>query len=103
MQTLRQRLSIFLFYPILFTACALAQSTLSQIQDTVVNPDGTPFNGTVVITWTSSSNPTGNSPTPYNTSVKIYSGALSVLLVPSTTVSPLGYYQVVYSSSNGLT
>jgi hypothetical protein len=102
MQTIRQRLSIFLFYPILFITCALAQSTLSQIQDTVTNPNGTLFNGTAVITWTSSSNPTGGSPTPYNTSVKIYNGALSVLLVPSTTVSPLGYYQVVYSSSNGL-
>ncbi len=102
MEKLRHRLSIFIFFLTFLASCAFAQSTLTQVQDTVLAPDGTTFSGTVVITWTGSTDTTGNSPAPYNTSVKIYNGALSVLLVPSTTVSPLGYYQALFSSSNGL-
>ena len=30
---------------------AFAQTNLTQILDTITNPDGTLFNGTVVITW----------------------------------------------------
>ncbi len=102
MEILRQRLSIFTFCLTLLATCAFAQSTLSQIQDTVYTPNGTLFNGTVIITWTGSSTQSGNSPAPYNTSVNIYNGALSVLLVPSTTVTPAAYYQAVYNSSDGL-
>ncbi|MBV9610831.1 MAG: hypothetical protein JO091_00090 [Acidobacteriaceae bacterium] len=100
--TLRQRLSIFFISCMVFASCALAQSTLSQIQDTVYTPNGALLNGTVVITWTGSTNPTGNSPAPYNTTVKIYNGALSVLLAPSTSIMPIAYYQAVYNSSDGL-
>ncbi len=103
MDTLRQRLSTFFFCATLFVTCAFAQSTLTQIQDTVYTPGGVVFNGTVVISWTGSLTPSGNSPAPYNTSVKIYNGALSVLLVPSTTFTPAAYYQAVYNSSDGLT
>jgi hypothetical protein len=38
---------------------------------------------------------------PLSTSARIYNGALSVLLVPTTTAAPGSYYQVVYSSSDG--
>lgn len=100
METLRQRLSIFILCVAFLATSAFAQSTLSQIQDTVYSSDGSLFDGTVVITWTGAQS--GNSPAPYNTSVQIYNGALSVLLVPSTTASPAGYYQAVYSSSDGL-
>lgn len=103
METLRQRLSIFILCAAVLTSCAFAQSTLSQIQDTVYTPGGALFNGTVTITWTGSLNPTGDSPAPYNTSVKIYNGALSVLLVPSTTITPTAYYQAIYNSDDGLT
>ena len=103
METLRQRLSIFILCAAVVLGCASAQSTLSQIQDTVYTPSGALFNGTVSITWTGSLSPTGNSPAPYNTSVKIYNGALSVLLVPSTTITPTAYYQAVYNSDDGLT
>lgn len=102
METLRRRLSIFIFCSTFLATCALAQSTLTQVQDTVYTPNGTLFNGTVVITWLGSSSPTGTSPAPYNTSVKIYNGALSVLLVPSTTATPPADYQAVYNSSDGL-
>lgn len=101
MQTLRQRLSILLFCSTLIATCAMAQSTLSQVQDTVYTAGGALFNGTVVITWMGSS-PTGSSPVPYNTTVRIYNGALSVLLVPSTTATPPANYQAAYNSSDGL-
>lgn len=102
MNTIRQRLSIFIFCSTVLAACALAQSPLTQIQDTVYTPDGALFDGTVVITWLGSISPTGSSPAPYNTSVKIYNGALSVSLVPSTTATPPANYQAVYNSSDGL-
>jgi hypothetical protein len=102
MKTLRQRLSIFILYSTLLTSCAFAQSNLSQIQDTVYNSSGALFNGTVVITWLGSGTPTGSNPAPYNTSVKIFNGALSVYLVPSTTATPPANYQAVYNSSDGL-
>jgi hypothetical protein len=86
----------------LSAVCAIAQtSTLSQIQDTVVTPAGTPFNGTVVITWTGSTSSSATA--PFNTSVRISNGVLSVLLAPSTNITPVAYYQAVYNSSDGLT
>src|SRR5690349_20564008 len=102
MKTLRQRLSILILYSTLLTTCAFAQSNLTQIQDTVYNSNGALFNGTVVITWMGSGTPTGSNPAPYNTSVKIYNGVLSVYLVPSTTATPPANYQAVYNSSDGL-
>ncbi len=102
MDTLRQRISLLILCSTLFAACASAQSTLTHIQDTVYTPSGSLFNGTVVVTWTGSANSTGNTPAPSNTSVKIYNGALSVLLVPSTTATPPAYYQAAFSSSDGL-
>jgi len=102
MKTLRQRLSILILYSTLLTTCAFAQSNLTQIQDTVYNSSGALFNGTVVITWLGSGTPTGSNPAPYNTSVKIFNGALSVYLVPSTTATPPANYQAVYNSSDGL-
>ncbi|MDQ2711747.1 MAG: hypothetical protein M3Y24_05825 [Acidobacteriota bacterium] len=81
---------------------AVAQSTLTQIRDTVVNSDGTPFSGTVVITWNGFTGPSGGTVSPLSTSARIYNGALSVLLVPTTTASAGTFYQAVYNSSNGL-
>jgi len=103
MERLRHRLSTFIICSTLAATCAFAQSTLSQIQDTVYTPSGALFNGTAVITWTGASSPVGGAPAPYNTTVNIYSGALSVLLVPSTTANPPANYQVVYNSSDGST
>ncbi len=103
MLRLRRLLSFFLLCAMTLVPCAFAQSTLTQIQDTVYNQDGSLFNGTLVVTWTGSSiAPVGSTPAPFNTSVKIYNGALAVMLVPSTTASPSADYQAVFSSSNGL-
>ena len=81
--------------------CAFAQTNLTQILDTITNPDGSPFNGTVVITWNGYSGSGSGTVSRLSTSARVYNGALSVLLVPTTTASPGTYYQVVYSSSNG--
>lgn len=102
MERLRQRLTTHIIGLTVFAACAFAQSTLTQIEDTVYTPSNTLFNGTVVITWMGSGTPSSGGPAPSNTSVQIYNGALSVLLVPSTTVTPPAYYQAVYNSSDGL-
>ncbi len=102
MVKLRQIVTTFLFCSALFASCAFAQSTLTQILDTVYSADGTPFNGTVTITWVNF-NQTGSSVAPLSTSAAIYNGALSVLLVPSTTAGTGAYYLASYNSSNGLT
>ena len=81
--------------------CALAQSNLTQIRDTIINPDGSPFSGRVVITWNGFSIPNGTPISELSASAQIYTGALSVLLVPTTIATAGTYYQVVYSSNNG--
>jgi uncharacterized protein YoxC len=102
MLKLRDSLSTFLFCSTLLVTCAYAQSNnLTQIRDTVTNVDGSPFNGTVVITWNGYVNSSGASVSPLSTSARIYNGALSVLLVPSTTAAAGTYYQAVYNSNDG--
>jgi hypothetical protein len=102
MVDIRQKFSKYILVSLFSAVCAVAQtSTLSQIQDTVYTPAGAAFNGTVVITWTGVTGSSGTA--PFNSSVKIANGVLSVLLAPSTTIMPISYYQAVYNSSDGLT
>ncbi len=102
MLRLRPLLSLFLFCSIVLVPCALAQSTLTQIQDTVYNTDGSLFNGTLVVAWTGTTVSAASSPTPSTTSVKIYNGALSISLLPTTTSPSAAPYAAVFTSSNGL-
>lgn len=95
----RQLLTILFVCSVVFISGAHAQSTLTEIRDTVTNSNGSPFNGTVVITWNGYANP--GTVSPLSTSASIYNGALSVLLVPTTTATAGAYYQVVYNSSDG--
>ncbi len=97
----RQLLWIFLLCSLLVVRMAHAQTTLTQIRDTVVNPDGTSFNGTAVITWTGFSGSGSSGGSPLSTSARIYNGALSVLLVPTTTAASGTFYQVVYYNNAG--
>src|ERR1700728_742890 len=99
MVKIRQLLPFLFICSTLFVTSAFAQTTLTEIRDTVTNSDGTPFNGTVVITWNGYANP--GTVSPLSTSANIYNGALSVLLVPTTTASAGAYYQAVYNSSDG--
>lgn len=99
MVKLRHRLSTIICTT-LFVSCAFAQTTLTQIRDTVYNVNGTPFNGTVVITWNGYAT-SGGTASPLSTSARIYNGALSVLLVPTTTAPANAYYQAAYNSNDG--
>jgi len=91
----------FLICSALFAGSALAQSTLTEIRDIIDTPSGTPFNGTVVITWNGYSGPNNSVQSPLSMSANIYNGSLSVLLVPTTTASSSAFYQVMYNSSDG--
>lgn len=95
---LQQRVLTYVSLLIFTALAAHTQSALTQIQDTVYASSGVPFNGNVIVTWTGTAG-TG----PSNTSVRISNGVLSVQLAPSTTITPAGYYQAVYNSSDGLT
>ena len=86
----------------LLSSSAVAQTGLSVINDTVANPDGTMFNGTLALTWTGTS-ASANGAAPYSTSVKIYNGVLSIRVAPSTTASPAAFYLAVYTSGDGRT
>ena len=97
----RQLLMAALIAATLVAYSAFAQTNLTQILDTITNPDGTPFNGTVVITWNGYSGSGSGTVSRLSTSARVFNGALSVLLVPTTTASPGTYYQVAYSSSDG--
>ena len=74
--------------------------SLTAISDTVTKPDGSVFNGIVKITWTGGS---GSSVAPTTSSARVYAGLISVLLVPTTTVSPCAYYTVAFTSNDGQT
>ncbi len=84
----------------LLAVWAMAQTQLTEIRDTVANSNGTLFNGTVVITWNGGAGPNGSTVSPLSTTTRIENGALTVLLVPSTTGTN-AYYQAVYSSLDG--
>lgn len=101
MLKLRHLLSAILLGSMLTITVAVAQS-LTEIRDTVNNANGSPFTGTVIITWNGFTGPAGGTVSPLSTSAKIYNGALSVLLVPTTTASAGTYYQAVYNSNDGL-
>lgn len=103
MKKLRHLLSTVLLSSLLVVHCAFAQNTLTQIRDIVHKADGTPFNGTVIITWNGFAAPNGGTIAPHSTSAQIYNGALSILLVPSTTASTGAYYLATYNSNDGLT
>ena len=103
MVKLRHLLPTLTLFSILFTAGAPAQNTLTAIQDTVYNADGTLFNGTIIVTWNGFTAPSGGTIAPHSTSAQIYNGVLSILLVPTTTASAGAYYLATYNSSDGTT
>lgn len=104
MQNLRQlKIILIALTAALFCRCAMAQSNLTQVRDTIYNADGTPFNGTIVITFNGNASTLTGTVSPLSTSARIYNGALSVLLVPTTTAGGNSFYQIVYTSSDGTT
>jgi hypothetical protein len=70
---------------------------LTTIQDLLYKADGTPFNGTLTISWSSFQSPDNSNIVTQSITVKVIAGILRVQLVPSPT-SPASYYTVVYNS-----
>ncbi len=82
-------------------ACApfsYAVPALSTIQDTLYKADGTRFNGTVTITWSSFLSGDQAAIGAQATTIQVINGALRVQLAPTTTATPGTNYSVVYSS-----
>ena len=88
------------------TAAAQASSgngiATTQVTDTVYRADGTPANGTVIVSWQAFTTAIGQAVPSGSTSATITSGALSLQLVPNAGSTPMGtYYTAVYHLDDG--
>ena len=88
-----------LFAAVWLASSALAGPPLTTIQDVLYKADGTRFNGTVTISWTSFQAMDNSTIATQSITVKIVDGNLRVQLVPTTTSTPATYYSVTYNSN----
>jgi hypothetical protein len=77
---------------------AYAGPPLTTVQDVLYKADGTRFNGTLIINWTSFQAPDSSAVVTQSTTVKVVDGNLRVQLVPNTTATPANTYSVSYNS-----
>ena len=87
------------FTAVWLASYALAGPPLTTIQDILYKADGTRFNGTATISWTSFQAMDNSTIATQSTTVKIVDGNLHVQLVPTTTGTPATYYSVTYNSN----
>jgi hypothetical protein len=74
----------------------------TQVTDTVYRGDGTPANGTVIVSWTAFTTALGQAVPSGAASATITNGALSLALVPNAGSTPMGtYYTAVYHLDDG--
>ena len=78
--------------------CLEAAPPLTTIQDVLYKADGTRFNGSLTISWTSFEAIDRSAIAQQTTTVTVVNGNLQVRLVPSTTATPAAYYAVAYQS-----
>jgi hypothetical protein len=83
---------------ILAGATALAQPSLTTIQDTLYKADGTRFNGLLIISWNSFEADNLANIVSQSLTVKVVDGNFRVQLVPTTDSNPPTYYTVKYNS-----
>jgi hypothetical protein len=88
-----------LFAAVWLASSALAGPPLTTIQDVLYKADGTRFNGTVTISWTSFQAMDNSTIATQIITVKIVDGNLHVQLVPTTTSTPTTYYTATYNSA----
>ena len=90
----------FLFAALLTAspAFAAAAPALTTIQDVLYKADGTRFNGTLTITWSSFESADNADIVMQTLTVKVIEGNLRVQLVPSSTGTPPIDYLVTYNS-----
>lgn len=79
-------------------ALCAAPQPLSTIQDTLFKADGTRFNGTLTISWTTFEAIDHSQILQQTATVTVIDGNLRVQLVPTTTATPVAFYTVVYNS-----
>jgi hypothetical protein len=79
-------------------AAAYAGPPLTTIQDVLYKADGTRFNGTLTISWSSFQAADQSAIVTQSTVVKVLDGNLRVQLVPVTIANPPGSYTVTYNS-----
>jgi hypothetical protein len=87
-----------IFAAVLLAWSALAGPPLTTIQDVLYKADGTRFNGTLAIAWSSFQAVDASAITTQTTTVKVVDGNLRVQLVPTTNSTPPTVYQVTYNS-----
>jgi hypothetical protein len=75
-----------------------AAPPLTTIQDVLYKADGTRFNGSLTISWTSFEAIDRSVIAQQTTTVNVVNGSLQVQLVPTTTATPAAFYTVVYHS-----
>ena len=78
---------------------AWCQPALTTIQDILYRADGTRFDGTMFITWSSFQAGNGSNIATANLTLPIVNGALRVQLVPTTTASAGAQYNITYSNN----
>ena len=88
----------FLYIAVLCLSSALAGPPLTVIQDVLYRADGTRFNGTVTISWTTFTAPDNSTVLTQSTTVRVIDGNLRVQLVPNTSSIPAASYTVTYNS-----
>ena len=71
---------------------------LTTVQDVLYKADGTRFNGTLTINWTSFQAADNSAVVTQSTTVKVVEGNLRVQLVPSINATPSIAYAVTYNS-----
>ena len=79
--------------------------TLCQITDTVYRADGTPAQGTALISWPAFTTAAGQAVTPGSLTVTLdASGGFNASLAPNTGASPVGtYYRAIFKLNDGTT
>jgi len=82
----------------LWASSALAAPPLTTIQDVLYKADGTRFNGTVTISWTSFQAADQSDIATQLITIKIVDGNLRVQLVPTASITPAVYYTAKYNS-----
>src|SRR5580704_10309089 len=88
---------------LLAAVCGLAwsQSGLTTIQDTLFKADGTRFNGTLTIQWSTFDTANPGTVVQQNTTVAVLNGNLQVSLVPNASATPPGNVYTVQYQSDG--
>lgn len=96
---------LFLCALVLFAPMGLSQTVqMTMVQDTVYRADGTPAEGTLLISWPAFTTAAGQAIAAGSTNVNLGSGgALSIALAPNANATPPNtVYTVIYQLDDPL-